>query len=181
MTDPTQDALHAERIARLTELARRVWPQADVERFGDGTMVIVRSAPMLACDHPRALDALEAALLVLAGEDRRARAQQFFEGLPKPPSGILAVGTLPQVEVGPQLAEQDRVDLARAYALVDRDLRDQGARSISIDRDTGEVSLSFTMPSTLSGMTYAEHLWDAREQARKANESPAGQSCKVEP
>lgn len=64
-----------ERIARCTELARRVWPEASVE-FSCRMWCV--DAPnnahdavveMLAVhDHPRALDALEAALLVLAGE-----------------------------------------------------------------------------------------------------------------
>ena len=61
------------RIARLTELARKAWPRADAERMhvfasqsaavGDETEEL-----LFVGIHPRALDALEAALCVLAGE-----------------------------------------------------------------------------------------------------------------
>lgn len=63
-----------ERLARLTDLAQRVWPGADPlivdtgkaagvhERGGQERML----AMVLA--HPRSLDALEAALLVLSGD-----------------------------------------------------------------------------------------------------------------
>lgn len=66
----------AERIASMTELARRVWPgpepavqvaisrnEASVEQPGHED-----SGPLATIIHPRALDALEAALLVLAGD-----------------------------------------------------------------------------------------------------------------
>jgi hypothetical protein len=66
-----------QRLARLTELARRVWPEASVE-FSCRMWCV--DAPnnahdavveMLAVhDHPRALDALETCLLVLADEER---------------------------------------------------------------------------------------------------------------
>lgn len=64
-----------ERIARLTELARREYgPRAAVYRrtWKDGEEAwIERSwdeAPCLSVEHPRALDALEAALLVLSSK-----------------------------------------------------------------------------------------------------------------
>lgn len=60
------------RIGKLTELARRVWPRdreiavcqdgAEAEVLGHDCDSLIR------IEHPRALDALEAALLVLAGE-----------------------------------------------------------------------------------------------------------------
>jgi hypothetical protein len=64
-----------ERIARLVELARRVWPELERSRvwtsegccaeleLDDEGLTYIHIHP-----HPRALDALEAALLVLAGE-----------------------------------------------------------------------------------------------------------------
>lgn len=57
-----------ERIARLTELARRVWPNAAVNAWGDAAWVERHAGeyPCLSVAHPRAHDALEAALLVLA-------------------------------------------------------------------------------------------------------------------
>ncbi len=66
-----------ERIARLTELARRVWPDVMHLRVVDNRQwraaYVCRGEdtdPQLCIeDHPRALDALEAALLVLAGEE----------------------------------------------------------------------------------------------------------------
>ena len=71
-----------ERIARLIELARRVWPDAakggiayDADNnFKPGEVTLAAHQPewtplvTLYCNHPRALDALEKALLVLAGE-----------------------------------------------------------------------------------------------------------------
>lgn len=78
MSDPTHDALHAERLARLTELAQRVWP--DVAEYlrveNDAAQAFVRCAggtvllDVVAAS--RALDALEAALLVLAGDGGEA-------------------------------------------------------------------------------------------------------------
>jgi hypothetical protein len=65
------------RIAKLTEMARRVWPDREVmcEAHGGGlfTMEVLRSTDDthdldFAAYHPRALDALEAALCALAGE-----------------------------------------------------------------------------------------------------------------
>lgn len=79
MTDPTNDALHAERIERLTELARRVWPgdEVEVRARGDAVRILPGAMPdtgmpqivlpFAVMVHPRALDALEAALRVLAG------------------------------------------------------------------------------------------------------------------
>lgn len=65
-----------ERIARLTELAREVWPQesvpVDVVSSAAGARVIHDSPgnhhplSLAFIAHPRALDALEAALLVLS-------------------------------------------------------------------------------------------------------------------
>ena len=66
------------RIARLTELARRVWTsRTNVrvvhDREYDAAIVLYDAAsrdtrPLVSIPHPRALDALEAALLVLAGD-----------------------------------------------------------------------------------------------------------------
>ena len=68
------------RIARLTELARRVWPEATIEVRGDYWEIRHRHSSMKVDDDyyqcvwtsprqpERAADALEAALLVLAGE-----------------------------------------------------------------------------------------------------------------
>jgi len=62
-----------ERIAKLTELAQRVWPDepyggAHVVAYGDAAWVRVRpnTEHIKVLGHPRALDALEAALLALA-------------------------------------------------------------------------------------------------------------------
>lgn len=64
-----------ERLVRLTEMARQVWPEVHSVYEHDGYLdagalamqggyrLLMRIAP-----HPRALDALEAALLVLSGE-----------------------------------------------------------------------------------------------------------------
>ncbi len=64
-----------ERIARLTELARRVWTQrrnVRVTASEDAAFVMAdvgsQSYPVISIPHPRALDALEVALLVLADE-----------------------------------------------------------------------------------------------------------------
>lgn len=93
-TDPVTDEA---RIARLTELARRVWPDersAEIRQPVGKAMCFGGSGYQLVGigSHPRALDALEAALLVLAGETPRERAQAFFASLPDPPHGLLAVG-----------------------------------------------------------------------------------------
>lgn len=65
-------------IARLTELAQKVF---EARRFGrvmvltdGGVDVVTEAGGLLAgiATHPRALDALEAALLVMAGEPRKA-------------------------------------------------------------------------------------------------------------
>lgn len=75
------------RIARLTELARRVWGEHGIYDGANGRPGSVAKSqgklggyhvlfmagdgsymPIQIADHPRALDALEAALLVLAGE-----------------------------------------------------------------------------------------------------------------
>jgi hypothetical protein len=63
-------------IARLTELARKVWPgvvQVRLRAFADeGMQLSVETAEwhrtVLSIIHPRALDALEAALRAVAGE-----------------------------------------------------------------------------------------------------------------
>lgn len=69
-----------ERIARLTELAQRVWPGYDIgvsEGIGDDDEIVGAAVTLdplgewqqaIACGHPRALDAIEAALRTLAGE-----------------------------------------------------------------------------------------------------------------
>lgn len=66
-----------DRIARLTELARRVWPDASIPVDVTHTQTSARveiddprasgPIPLAFLCHPRALDALEAALLVLNG------------------------------------------------------------------------------------------------------------------
>lgn len=64
------------RIARLTEIARRVWQHSEEQpvTVECGLGACVRSGSRTALDvvatHDRALDALEAALLVLADEER---------------------------------------------------------------------------------------------------------------
>jgi glycine/D-amino acid oxidase-like deaminating enzyme len=63
-----------ERLARLTELARRLWPDQGAtvrwDAFYDVAKVVnERGTILFEMQHPRSLDALEAALLVLAGED----------------------------------------------------------------------------------------------------------------
>jgi hypothetical protein len=69
-----------ERITRLAELARRVWPDKPrlaVKLHADSASATVQDGPkdggwidslLLVEDHPRALDMLEAALLVGAGD-----------------------------------------------------------------------------------------------------------------
>lgn len=65
-----------ERIQRLTELARRVWPDQhplELEAMPQWQSAAVRMEAngellLLVENHPRAFDALEAALLVLADE-----------------------------------------------------------------------------------------------------------------
>lgn len=73
MSDPTSDALHAERLARLTTMAQRVWPNARAVADGKGALLLDKdgerwTARIAFENQPNALDALEAALLVLAGE-----------------------------------------------------------------------------------------------------------------
>ncbi len=57
------------RIARLTELARRAWPEGPTLMAGGDSAFLFKGDDMihvaLVQEHPRALDALEAALLVL--------------------------------------------------------------------------------------------------------------------
>lgn len=118
MTDPTQDALHAERIERLTQLAREVWPDRDeqmvIYEITGAAMIAYRSrfpcstvdgsegerivSYHTRIDHPRALDALEAALLVLADHER----------VPLTPDAVLRSKL--------QSAEQSRDKLRDAYA-----------------------------------------------------------------
>jgi len=81
-----------ERLARLTELARRVWPHARIEWDGDALCVLgpvqqangrtVVAEHLRINPHPRAADALEAALLVLAsGETWHGRMGELDECL----------------------------------------------------------------------------------------------------
>lgn len=62
------------RIAKLTKLARRVWPDRETGiSTATGAEAVDQRTDDLLVDigqHPRALDALEAALLVLADEER---------------------------------------------------------------------------------------------------------------
>ncbi len=83
------------RIARLTELARRVWPYlSEVEVVaGPKGILVAGNDPHVAPDAPRTgqlyinhwdspvplLDALEAALLVLAGDDSRLELARLRE------------------------------------------------------------------------------------------------------
>lgn len=67
------------RIARLTELARKVWPDAAIDfEEGHDLEVWTPAEGAWRCEriamhaHPRALDALEAALLVLDMSPERA-------------------------------------------------------------------------------------------------------------
>ena len=78
-----------ERIRRLTELARRVWPDRDAQIFvasddEENTCVVLDEKgdweQHLGTNHPRALDALEAALLVLAGESDRGDGTDWHRG-----------------------------------------------------------------------------------------------------
>ena len=73
------------RIARLTELARKVWPEENVQIGNPKGKAPAKSGVFVASSewtllgvgaHPRALDALEAALLVLADVDDAAEAEQ---------------------------------------------------------------------------------------------------------
>lgn len=65
------------RLKKLTELAERVWPGRELFIEDDGAAAVRDAkfmAPlMMVVDHPRALDALEAALSVLAGQQPFAR------------------------------------------------------------------------------------------------------------
>lgn len=58
------------RIARLTEMARKVWPGAAVSVAGDAVVVDAINEPRfpLQVHHPRALDVVEIALIVLSDE-----------------------------------------------------------------------------------------------------------------
>ena len=66
-----------DRIKRLTELAKRAWPNENVSvtatAHSAGVHRIEGNEAMVAMvlAHPRSLEALEAALLVLAGDDTR--------------------------------------------------------------------------------------------------------------
>jgi hypothetical protein len=75
-----------DRLARLTELARKAWPHNDIAIDSCGDFVRVTDPkdvtdPTLAqLDHPHALDALEAALCMLA-YDPPQWAVEFAESL----------------------------------------------------------------------------------------------------
>lgn len=93
------DELHAERIERLTQLAREVWPDRDeqmvIHEITGAAMIAYRSrfpcstvdgsegerivSYHTRIDHPRALDALEAALLALVGDNTRAQLARLEE------------------------------------------------------------------------------------------------------
>ena len=64
------------RLARLTELARSVWGGGyawyDDDRASIAGVHTERMDSVIEIQHPRALDALEAALLVLADEAKEA-------------------------------------------------------------------------------------------------------------
>ncbi len=82
--------------ARLLLLARRVYGEpATVHVHGKAARVEHGAATMLHVYGDRCADALEAALLVLAGETPRKRAETFFASLPEPPHGLLAVAAPP--------------------------------------------------------------------------------------
>ncbi len=75
------------RIARLTAMARRVWPDEVAERVtpivhdpGHYAQLRGRRIGMLVAihGHPRALDALEAALLVLADPEAKTTTRESF-------------------------------------------------------------------------------------------------------
>ncbi len=74
-----------ERIARLTELAKKVWPDAEVDADAKGAQAFVGTSAewgfAVKIAHPRALDALEAALLVLSGEGKVLTREVFHEAV----------------------------------------------------------------------------------------------------
>lgn len=92
------------RLKRLTELAREVWPKEasfDIRNSGNGKAYVFDGNGFLCVGiggHPRALDALEAALLVLADHER----------VPLTPDAVLRSKL--------QSAEQSRDKLRDAYA-----------------------------------------------------------------
>ncbi len=98
---------HKQRLQRLTELARKVWPDRNVtaqlgegpDEIGAGVLSDVDddwAQVVVVESHPRALDALEAALCALAGE---------------PPRWLC--------EVLPQAVRDDRISRALASELLD--------------------------------------------------------------
>jgi len=117
-----------ERIKRLTELARRIWPQhAEALRITtdqhNAQLWIGDVATLVWIGHAQALDALEAALLVLTGEGPRERARAFFREAAEltgpEPHGMLAVGhDLPPAWVEELarewLAEAERLNAKRS-------------------------------------------------------------------
>lgn len=128
------------RIARLTELARRVWPDALVSSEGlpDYAGVHIYDAAGQARgmrvsinNHPHALDALEAALLVLAGDDEPLSKEQakdawsegfeaarrLFAPQPVEPSDDLERGCIESMKHNAQrMREQCRRERKRAEA-----------------------------------------------------------------
>ncbi len=74
-----------ERIAKLTELAKKVWPDAEAYKHDGmidvGFMRGVIYLLQIRIWHPRAADALEAALLVLSGEGKALTREVFHEAV----------------------------------------------------------------------------------------------------
>ena len=74
-----------DRIAKLTELAKKVWPDAEVDADAKGAQAFVGTSAewgfAVKIAHPRALDALEAALLVLSGEGKALTREVFHEAV----------------------------------------------------------------------------------------------------
>ena len=90
MSTDEREAAHQEHIDRLTQLARRVWPDAKLVvhngnwRVKHSLKVVDGQAAWvepLFVGHPRALDALEAALQVLAGEDRHESMMRYAKAM----------------------------------------------------------------------------------------------------
>ncbi len=94
MTDPTQDALHAERLARMIAMTGRVWPHrtlelrcAEVSVFDETAWEVVQDTGededccLRVVHDGRALDMVEAALLVGSGEGKVLTRQAFHEAV----------------------------------------------------------------------------------------------------
>jgi hypothetical protein len=122
------------RLERLTELARRVWPDEAGMRIEydpdsrDGTNICVHdgySYTLAELRHPRALDALEAALLVLAREgtvltreqmdrsaDMVATAVEYLEAAKQPLPWVESLASEWQARAS---ARRERAPLAEGY------------------------------------------------------------------